>query len=173
MTERVMVDIETLGLDPGCAVLSIGAVRFDADGRGEDLYVNIDRESCESAGLHVDEETLEWWQQQDEDAQAVLSGGGSLEQALVDLKGFGGDVDEWWANPPKFDMAILEAAYDAVGMDAPWEFYELRDVRTLKKLPGAEIPEEKGVKHDALDDARNQARVVAANLRLLQGDSSE
>jgi len=36
MTEptRVMIDIETLGLDPGAAILSIGAVRFSTAGSG-------------------------------------------------------------------------------------------------------------------------------------------
>jgi hypothetical protein len=169
MTKRVMLDIETLGTEPGCVVLSIGAVEFGPGGRGEELYVNIDRESCEDAGLYVDEETLAWWQDQQEDAKTVLSGGGSLEQGLVDLKRFGNNADEWWANSPKFDMAILEVAFDAVDMEPPWEFYELRDVRTVKNLPGTDHPEEKGVEHDALDDARNQARLVASNLRLLGG----
>ena len=39
MTDRVMLDIETLGTDPGAAVLSIGACRFDtAAGKPEDTF---------------------------------------------------------------------------------------------------------------------------------------
>jgi len=107
-TDRVMIDIETLGTEPGCAILSIGAVHFTAAGRGETLYRNIDRASCEDAGLEIDEETVKWWSEQDEAAQAVLSGGGGLRDALID------------------------------------------------------------VEHDALDDARNQAELVAANLQRSQ-----
>jgi inhibitor of KinA sporulation pathway (predicted exonuclease) len=163
-----MIDIETLGTEPGCAILSIGAVHFTAAGRGETLYRNIDRASCEDAGLEIDEETVKWWSEQDEAAQAVLSGGGGLRDALIDLAAFGDPAEEWWANSPKFDMAILKAAYERVDIEPPWEFYELRDVRTVKNLPGAEIPETQGVEHDALDDARNQAELVAANLQRSQ-----
>jgi len=56
---RVMVDIETLGLDIGSVILSIGAVRFDESGvYGEPFYVEIGQQSCKNRGLEVDPETL-------------------------------------------------------------------------------------------------------------------
>jgi hypothetical protein len=166
---RVMVDIETLGLNPGCVVVSIGAVRFDVDGLGDEFSRSVDRESCESAGLETDADTLEWWRNQGEEAREVLTGGVGLETALTDLSRFYGDATEVWANSPSFDLEILAAAYDAVGVVEPWEFYQERDVRTLKSLPVAPDREHDGVKHDALDDARHQARVVSDTLREIGG----
>jgi DNA polymerase III epsilon subunit-like protein len=94
MTDRVMVDIETLGLDPGAAILSIGAVRFDTDGLGATFERNIGLESCQEAGLTIDAGTLEWWLQQDADAQHVLTGGESLVDALEALAEFYAFADE-------------------------------------------------------------------------------
>ena len=164
MTDRIMLDIETLGLEPGCVILSIGASRFDHDGlTGEDWYAEIDIADCRGHGLTVDNETYEWWREQGE--WAPVDGETPLREALAQLTDWAGDADEWWANSPKFDMAILEAAYGAVGLDAPWAYYELRDVRTLRALPGAVELEMEGREHHALDDARHQAREVAATLQ--------
>jgi len=102
----------------------------------------------------------------------VLSGGVDLEDALAAFSEFYGDADEVWANSPSFDCAMLAAGYDAVGSEEPWEFWEERDVRTVKNLPGApDVEMEDGEnEHDALDDARQQARLVGKTLRHLEDD---
>lgn len=86
------------------------------------------------------------------------------------LRGFAqwfDDADEVWANSPSFDCELLEAAYDAVGLEAPWDFYQERDYRTLSSLPVAVDVEFEGVEHDALDDAKHQALVAAETLARL------
>jgi len=170
MTDRVMVDIETLGLDPGAAILSIGAVRFDGYGTGAEFEASISLESCQEHGLEIDAGTLEWWLSQDDEVAGVLSGGDDIDDALAEFAGFLVDVDEVWANSPSFDCAMLSAAFDAVDMETPWEFYQERDVRTVKNLPGApDVGMEDGEsEHDALDDARQQARLVGEMLRQLE-----
>ena len=117
MTDRVMVDIETLGLDPGASVVSIGAVRFDPDGTGDRFSASISLTSCEAAGLTIDAETLEWWLTQDDVAKRQLVGGDSLTEVLEDFAEWYGDANEIWANSPSFDCDILGAAYDAIGLD--------------------------------------------------------
>jgi hypothetical protein len=168
---RVMLDIETLGVDPGAAIISIGACRFEL-GFGwtqEELYVTVDRESCTDHGLHIEEDTLSWWRDQDTDL-APLDGGEPLPDALAELRAFVEDADELWANSPKFDMAMLEAAYDAVDTEVPWAFHELRDVRTVRALPGAVELDMTGREHHALDDARHQADEVAETLSKLNAE---
>lgn len=171
-----MLDIETLGREPGCVVLSIGAVQFGVDGVGTPFYKEIDTVSCEDAGLTIEAATLDWWLDQDEKAQECLRGGVPLDEALrlfsqfYELFG----CEEIWANAPTFDCRILEAAYEATGLEKPWTFREERCFRTLKALPGAvtepsEEPE--GVAHDALYDARWQAAVAVENLREMDGRS--
>ena len=171
MTERVMVDIETLGIEPGAAILSIGACRFDTTaGKPEDTFeASISLSSCHAAGLSIDPETLEWWLGQGESARSVLTGGDDLEAALERFTEWYENAapDEIWANSPSFDCEHLEHAYSAVGLTVPWEFYEERDVRTIRNLPGAVELERSGTEHDALDDAIHQAREVAATLEAI------
>jgi hypothetical protein len=170
-----MVDIETLGIEPGAAILSIGACTFGRDAVGDSFSRSVDLESCQDRGLEIDAGTLQWWLDQDEPAREILTGGVPLATALSELRDFleNHDYDELWANSPKFDMAHLEAAYDALGWATPWEYYELRDVRTAQSLPDAVELEQDGTEHDALDDAKHQAREVGATLRELQGEETE
>jgi len=166
--DRVMVDIETLGLKPGSAILSIGAVKFDKSGIGETFERNISLESCKDAGLEINPDTLEWWLSQDGDVQHVLTGGIPLTDALEAFSQFYGNSSEIWAFSPAFDCVHLQTAYDAVGIVEPWDYYEQRDCRTLLNLPQAVEMEQDGNEHDALDDAVYQARQVQATLEKLQ-----
>jgi len=163
-----MIDIETLGLEPGCVVLSIGAVEFGAGEMGEQWYRSISRESCEAAGLTVDDGTLEWWQDQPEQAREVLTGGDELAEVLKEFAGWISGADEVWANSPSFDCEVLIEAGKAVGVPMPWEYHEERDFRTLSDLALAPEVVQDGVEHDALDDAKHQAHVAAATLRRIE-----
>lgn len=156
-----MLDIETLGQDPGCVVLSIGAVAFDEDVLSEKFHERISIESCTDAGLEVDGNTLEWWLDQDEDAKEALKGSRPLQTVLEEFSIFyiencDGNI---WANAPSFDCEILKAAYEAVGEKPPWEYYEQRCYRTMKNVAGVSTVTG-GTKHDALDDAINQAATL-------------
>ena len=163
--DRVMVDIETLGLERGAAIISIGACRFSPriGWERDEFYTEISIESNQAHGLHVDPETMEWWEQQDADL-APLDGDADLDVALEDFRAWLGEPDELWANSPKFDMSMLEAGYEAIGSDVPWAYYQLRDVRTVRNLPGAVELQMHGDEHHALDDARHQADEIAEML---------
>lgn len=164
MTDRIMVDIETLGLEPGAAIISLGAVRFDAGKMGEVFERSISLTSCQDAGLHIGADTLEWWLDQDAAAREQLLGGDDIDDVLADFAAWY-DAEEVWANSPAFDCAILAEAFDRVGVDVPWEFYERRDYRTLSELPVVPEKDHDGV---ALDDAGHQAHVAATALKRLE-----
>ena len=175
---RVMLDLETLGTDPGCVILSIGAVRFDSDGPTDDeFHKSISLASCTDAGLEIDVGTLEWWLGQDEAAREVLTGGHDLRETLHGFQTWYqyADPDEIWAFSPSFDCAILEAAYEAVDYRVPWSYRDERCARTLAALPGAVRTEGEAdeTHHDALDDARWQARNVSATLRAISDSGGE
>jgi hypothetical protein len=171
---KVMVDIETLATTPDAAIVSIGAVTFStADGHDpidEELHISVSCESCREHGRHVDPDTLEWWRDQPEEARHILQGGRPLRVALKALTGFCDSVEEVWANSPAFDCVILESAYRDVGVEPPWEFYKRRDVRTLRKCAPAwpDDREHEGTQHDALDDARHQARCASDYLAAVE-----
>lgn len=168
---RVMVDIESLGTEPGAAILSVGAVTFDVDGVDEDagFYGEASLQSNEDAGLTFDADTIEWWFGQSDEAKTVLTGGDDLADVLEEFAAWFDDVgaDEVWANSPSFDCRLLGAAFDAVDVDVPWAYYEERDFRTLKNLPdvGDTFPvNDDAVEHDAFDDAVVQARAASSIL---------
>jgi len=164
MKDRVMVDIETLGLERDSAILSIGAVRFDAGGVGDEFHEFIDQRSCQAAGLNLDVETLDWHLSQGTFGGRELVDGRDLDVALEYFVEWYGTADEVWANSPSFDCEALEYAGELVGVEMPWHYTEERDVRTVKNLPVATDIEHRGTEHDALDDAVYQARQVAAVL---------
>lgn len=173
----VMVDLETLGTVPGCSVLSIGAVAFDADADAvsESTYgICILRSSCLDAGLFEDVATIDWWAKQDPDVAQILDLAQDpeiavpLSDALTDfsfwLAGYGPDV-RIWGNGADFDNPILAAAYRAAGIDLPWESYSGRCYRTLKNLR-RDVPFVRiGSHHNAVDDAVSQAAHAVRILR--------
>lgn len=174
-TSRVMVDIETLGLEIGSAIISIGAVEFDRHGPQDSFNRSVDLMSCQEAGLGIDADTLDWWLHQDERAREQLTGGDELSAVLSDFRTWydAHEFEEIWANSPSFDCEMLEHAYAAVDQDEPWNFRDERDFRTVRSLPVDVDVERKGLSHDALDDAVYQARVVAATLDAVETEGSE
>lgn len=165
----VMNDLETLGRRAGCAVLSIGAVGFDPEtGKlGEEYYRVVNFDSCVSFGMHVDPETIAWWERQSPEAQKVLKqarakrGNKPLDKALLEfnefLSQFGPKAVRVWGNGSDFDNAILINCYAATGVAPGWEFWNNRCYRTLKGLIPSVKMDRAGTYHNALDDAKSQA----------------
>ena len=162
-TTDVMIDLETLGTRAGCSILSIGACTFD---QSYLYHEKISRTSCQERGLLEDPETLAWWDKQNAEARtAAFSGQLTLEQALGRLNDFFAILPATnrdiyvWGNGADFDLPILEAAYQKVGMKKPWAPFNGRCFRTLKNLYfDVKAPIFEGMKHDALEDAKHQAR---------------
>jgi len=180
---HVMVDIETLGTAPGSAILSIGAVVFDpfAEELGQTFEANIDLASCFAAGLSADPNTLIWWMEQSDAARraAFLADDEvNLRDGLVGLVDYLGQVARHkglglrlWSHGANFDPILLEAAYRAIQHETPWQFRDVRDTRTIFDLAG--IGSLSGyrcatdVPHQALSDAKVQARAVMETYRVL------
>jgi len=158
---HVMVDIETLGRDADAPILQIGLIRFDSGGLHEEIAETVSLESNEEVGQWgIEAETLTWWLEQEAADHALASPGG-IESALQTVIEATHDADAVWACSPKFDCTILEHAYGQIGWGSPWEYYELRDVRTVREeSPHWPDHEQEGTEHDALADARYHARCV-------------
>lgn len=173
MNDHFSIDLETLGTRYNAPVLSIGVVQFDPDtGKlGAEFYREIDIHSALKAG-QVNGSTLAWWAQQSEKARRVFGSDNkvSLATVLDELSTWlrGKDMTpKVWGNGAGFDITILEHAYDngCVGLKEAWHFTNIRDMRTLvedAQLRNDEWPKREGVHHNALDDAKYQALVIAA-----------
>ena len=66
-----------------------------------------------------------------------------------------------WGNGSNFDLTILESLFDDYRISIPWNFRNIRDLRTFKEYvyDGSQT-ERVGTYHNALDDAIYQAQVV-------------
>ncbi len=163
----IMIDIESYGVKPGCVIRSVGAIVFDpkTGHLGAEFYANVDRTSCELLGLVVDPNTEQWWKRQSLAAQAALAVDPKpLDDVLFSFSAWwstnGGE--RIWSHGANFDQPIMEAAYEKVGMQAPWSFWNSRCTRTLYDVAGVDTRKMSAgeVKHNALDDARIQARAA-------------
>ncbi|EJP0526944.1 3'-5' exoribonuclease [Escherichia coli] len=171
--DHLMIDLETMGKNPDAPIISIGAIFFDPQtgDMGPEFSKTID---LETAGGVIDRDTIKWWLKQSREAQsAILTDEIPLDDALLQLREF---IDEnsgeffvrVWGNGASFDNVILRRSYERQGIPCPWRYCNDRDVRTIVELGKAidfdartAIPFE-GERHNALDDARYQAKYVSA-----------
>lgn len=160
---HAMADFETLSTNPNAVALSLGCVAFNENGvLANTFYVNIDRNDCIAKGLHVMESTVDWWSEQSEEAQNAL-----LEEPILPVLEAMKQLCNWvretgatrlWGNGADFDNPILKNLFIAIDCDMPFSPYAGRCYRTIKSIPGVpEMQKRKGVHHNALDDAMNQA----------------
>ncbi|EOX7031396.1 3'-5' exoribonuclease [Escherichia coli] len=170
--DHLMIDLETMGKNPDAPIISIGAIFFDPQTGdvGPEFSKTID---LETAGGVIDRDTIKWWLKQSREAQsAIMTDEIPLDDALLQLREF---IDEnsgeffvqVWGNGANFDNTILRRSYERQGITCPWRYYNDRDVRTIVELGKAidfdartAIPFE-GERHNALDDARYQAKYVS------------
>ena len=162
----VMLDLETLGTQPGCVILTLGAVKFNPykidQEPGPGLYIRPDVDEQIARGREVQDDTLEWWTRQNEEVREEALGTEGrvpVEQMYRELNRFLVGVDNIWAQGPVFDIAILENLYKQYGWPTPWQFWQISDSRTLFKVHGD--PRKKGdLLHNALADCVSQAEAV-------------
>lgn len=160
-----MVDIETFSTETNAAIVSIGAVfmSFDRGFLGSEFYYSIDLKSSVDSGGHMQPETVGWWMQQSDEARKILfKNTVSLRHALLGLSDFLDSHDgdpRVWGNGATFDNVILRSAYKSEKIDFPWHFKNDMCYRTEVNLnPEIEKDEREGTYHNALDDAKFQAR---------------
>ena len=160
---HMMLDLETLGVLPGCPIISIGAVMFNIETNtlGQQFYVPIHEEQI-GWGLHAEEATLEWWKTQSEEARRVFTDPKrmylpeALALFIVWAKGQPNDFC-LWANGADFDPPILRRALANVEYPCPWDFWNVRCYRTIKNLRPDIKMKKFGEAHHALADATAQA----------------
>lgn len=165
MTVHAMIDLETLHTNPQATVLTVGGVKFNPHSKKEpydEFYYKLDTEGQDRA---ISEDTLAWWSKQDPKAQEEAFGENNrvkMEMFLNTLPKWMRGVDVLWGHGYGFDITILEDMLRQVGKSIPWQFWQVRDSRTLfacmqddprKTLKQVDL-------HNALADAYFQAKGV-------------
>ena len=164
-----MIDLEGLGTGPDTTILTIAAQAFDPFGTGyynQQYYARITLESQPNRSIQQD--TIGWWATQPaaaRDEAFMEEGRIDLDQALDSLGKLIWHANRIWAQGPTYDMNILEDAYKSYNKPLPWQFYKVRDSRTVFSLyPGLPKPP---TTHHALEDCRRQIDMLQLTLRHL------
>lgn len=161
MAKHLMVDLETMAVTPRATVLSLGAVHFNPYGNGysEKLYMLVSIDDQDAYGREVDPNTLDWWSKQDPKVMEEAFSPDNrvpLVEAMDRFHKFAWGCDAFWSHGATFDLVILEDIYRQLGKPLPWNFWQLRDTRTLFDLGwNSDMP--KGDLHNALQDAIRQS----------------
>lgn len=168
--KHFMVDLETLGLTPDSAVLSIGATEFgwaDTNNPMRRFYAELD--SNKQPARKIDPKTLAWWSTQPNMPVGHIGAehaiqlfheylvSSSVNQSIV-----------LWSRGTDFDIPLLYSLYAEAKLTPPWKYSNVRDLRTLDKLLPGFAPTRMTAKHNAVEDAIYQAQHAAAILRHLK-----
>jgi len=190
-------DIETLGVKPGCVVLSVAAIAFDRNENPsmENLYSNALTFSTTfsmtrqlALDLTADKGTLEFYFKSEGQLSQIATSGACIESIHTSLgrfndfiigmkkQGLGNDVC-LWANSPNFDVDIIRVLYEKTELEFPVPFYKWMDVRTIRDsyefLYGRDaIPKaDKTKKHDPLYDCIYQTHLVQSFFNAVKHES--
>lgn len=164
---HIMVDLESLSTAPNATILTIAAQPFDPFGRGHhetNYYWRLDLESQE--GRHINDSTIDWWSTQPEAAAEAFNPENRvpLKRALDELRPLLWNATAIWSQG-SFDFVIIENAYASFGESAPWQFWKVRDSRTVISLyPDCPKPI---TAHHALVDCQVQIDRLQQTLRHL------
>jgi len=164
-----MIDLEGLATGPDTTILTIAAQAFDPLGNGwydQQYYARVTLESQENR--RIEQGTLDWWATQPapaRDEAFAEEGRIPLDQALDGLGKLIWHSKRIWAQGPTYDMNILEHAYKSYNKPIPWQYYSVRDSRTIFGL-WPELPKPP-TSHHALEDCRRQIGLLQKTLKYL------
>ena len=162
-----MIDLETLDTRPSCTVLSLGAIKFDPTSNTEphsELYFKVCVDDQDRLGRTSSDDTIEWWGRQKPEIMEEAfdqTGAVSVDEALRQINKWVVGVDTLWGQGYGFDYTIMEDMFRQGGMPIPWNFWIIRDSRTLfgccQKDPRKSMQTDL---HNALADAYFQSKAI-------------
>lgn len=175
-SRHLMLDLETLSTNRNSVILSIGAVIFNPIDKNfiDTFYCKVDiEEQTEKYNRHISEETLNWWSLQSPEVIMEAMGDEnrlSYRDAVEKLRKFACGCDRVWSNGSVFDIIIIEDCMNDLEMPVPWQYYNIRDCRTIYELAGVSLKDKKyetKTTHSAIDDAIHQTIVLQDAYKIL------
>ena len=167
MATHGTIDLETIDTSPSATVLSLGAVKFNPFDDSEphsELYLKISIDEQDALGRTASDSTIEWWGKQDPKIMEEAfdqTGAVSVDEALRQISKWVVGVDKLWGQGYGFDYTILEDMFRRGGKPIPWNFWIIRDSRTLfgccEKDPRKSMQTDL---HNALADAYFQSKAI-------------
>ena len=170
---HAMIDLETLSTNPNATILTVGGVKFNpliSVEPSQGMYFRVDVDSQTEMGRDVMQETLDWWSTQPKEISEEALGDKdriSLTEMVKTINKWAVGVDVFWCQGPLFDYAILQNIYKQLGHPVPWQYWQIRDSRTLFNLVPKDPNEQRSGMHNALEDCYFQAKKVQRGYKQL------
>lgn len=181
---HLVVDIETLGISIPTPILTLGYVILDFAGQTINPVTTglIHFDPLQCAGT-PEAATVLWWKQQSAEARHEAF----EETPDADPLGMFENLfkcyrfDYLWGKSPDFDFGHMAAQLKAVGHEVPWNYWQLRDIRTVEgfgiQYQGLHpifqefqfLTGMHKTAHSALDDAINEAATLAGAVLQIAG----
>jgi hypothetical protein len=152
MTLCVIYDFETLGQNVlTCPALSFAVLKFNEDRFLSDSpytykelidscdYIKLDvMEQVRNYGRKPESEAIDWWKQQNEEAQRVLKPeetDASIEQLYDVVYGLvryeSRPIEKTYARGPGFDSILLQSLLAHISKTDPFPWRSIRDTRSM------------------------------------------
>ena len=164
--DNIMIDLETFGVCADAVVLTIGAVAFSLDG-----CLGNEIEIYPTVQDQIPQRKVEWgaisfWFNQGDTVryqQSQAKRDKSLKESLISLTEFCeqnlSKNFKVWGNG--FDIPLLNQAYSSFGMETPWSYKKIMDLRTIVWLSKISVQKHFNnrvdlVKHNVISDCKIQ-----------------
>lgn len=182
----IMIDIETLGLDPRTVVTQFAFAAYERDDpetiiREAEEYLPIQPQL--HVGRTIRADTVIWWMGQSDAARAGFNqnSGDDMAELIALVQSLHrkisqvieeADEVEIWAKGPQFDIVAIESLFDDIGLSAPWKYGQIRDLRTIMAAAGVdrhsvEFPASL-TPHHALSDCKYQILQLTESWRRMR-----
>lgn len=160
-----MVDIETMGTEIDCAIVSIAIKNFDPHrnlvSNDDCIYVEFD---WQNQGRVICPETHKWWKGLPKQSQAALNGTTDLADGLMAILDWYPKGNKIWANPPLFDIGFIQNACAEEMVEEFWDHWNLRCYKTIREtwrdFRGEIGPPATVVTHHAMEDVDHQIKTL-------------
>jgi len=173
----LMLDIESLALGPRPVITQIALLGYEVESDEYiadfyNQYLPIEPQQQIIPARVIQATTLSWWMKQSDEARANfdLNSGTDFEDLVAALRGLihsfnrltlnGTRNYELSAKGPKFDVVAVETLLTELGLEVPWDYSRVTDVRQdcrRARINPKDVPKPKGtIPHVAYWDARWQ-----------------
>lgn len=187
----LMLDNENLDLGAKGVITQVGVIAFPLDDPETELR-RIDQDLPVqpqlTLGRTMSFSTILWWMQQDDKARArfIENTGNDMEELLAFVRSIHRKISELiqqaggkrnvevWAKGPQMDIVQIESLFNDCGLEAPWDYDTVMDLRTTMKLAGIHTKDVDStgiVPHVAVSDCKFQIRCYAEAMKHLRANS--
>ena len=179
-SQHIVLDIETLGVETGAPIIQIAAQALWLNKETKtpvvsdmfSRYINL-RSNADLGLTKFEPATLIWWLNQSkkslvaEDVLRQTFGGDDWDDVIlgfwtwVNSLGLDWDNTYYWSRGSDFDFRHLNNVFEKTNTMIPWEFWQIRDIRTIDDPLFLKNYQRRLNNHNAQTDVENEIDMLS------------